>query len=247
MNALISYQFDDNPVRVVMIGEEPWFVANDVALSLGYRDTFNMVRLLDEDEKGTHIVSTLGGEQEMNIISESGLYHAAIKRRGKEAQRFRKWVTAEVLPTIRKTGRYVLHEPPPAPAVLEHMDVSQVNASVGLVREARRLFGPKTAREVWIRLGLPVSIVEAQANHVEDAAAEPLRRWLIGRTACTAQEAAEGIGFSDPGVGDRQRIAGLLRQFGWHNAKVRDGDRTLNRWFAPTAQGWHGIVGQEEA
>ena len=95
-------------VRIVIIDGEPWFVGKDVAKSLEYRNASDMTRNLDDDEKGTQIVRTLGGNQTMTIISESGLYHAAIKSRKQEAQKFRKWVTSEVLPSIRKTGGYTV-------------------------------------------------------------------------------------------------------------------------------------------
>jgi len=92
---------------MVMPDGQVAFVASDLAKGLGYRDASNMTRMLDEDEKDTQIVSTLGGEQQMTIISESGFYHAALKSRVPQAQAFRKWVTAEVLPQIRKTGGYI--------------------------------------------------------------------------------------------------------------------------------------------
>ncbi|MBU2766668.1 hypothetical protein HAP94_10775 [Acidithiobacillus ferrivorans] len=110
-----AYRFGDHEVRtVVKSNGEVWFVATDVAEVLGYRDAKNMVRWLDDDEKGTHILSTLssdpkkrgGGRQELSIISESGLYHAILKSRRHEAKPFRRWVTEEVLPTIRRTGSY---------------------------------------------------------------------------------------------------------------------------------------------
>ena len=66
-----------------------------------------MVRLLDEDEKDTQIVSTLGGKQEMVVITESGFYHAALKARIRKAKAFRKWVTGVILPQIRKTGGFI--------------------------------------------------------------------------------------------------------------------------------------------
>lgn len=104
--ALLSYQFDENAVRIVMIADEPWFVANDVAKVLGYRMASDMTRNLDDDERGTHIVRTPSADQEMNIISESGLYAAILKSRKAEARRFRKWVTGDVLPSLRrKIGR----------------------------------------------------------------------------------------------------------------------------------------------
>lgn len=107
-SAISVFQFKSNEVRAINRDGVIWFVASDVAAVLSYRDAANMARILDDDEKGTHIVSTLGGEQEQLIINESGLYHAVLKSRKPEAKPFRKWVTAEVLPAIRKTGSYTL-------------------------------------------------------------------------------------------------------------------------------------------
>ncbi|HDR6218481.1 phage antirepressor [Bacillus cereus] len=94
-------------VRTVTQGKDVWFVAKDVASVLEYRDTHNMVRFLDEYEKDTHQVSTLGGTQTMKIINESGLYSAILKSKKPQAKQFKKWVTSEVLPSIRKHGAYM--------------------------------------------------------------------------------------------------------------------------------------------
>lgn len=111
-----TFQFADFTVRVVTIGGEPWFVAVDVALILGYRNSPDATRLLDEDEKGTQIVRTPGGAQELAIINESGLYSLILRSRKDEARPFRKWVTAEVLPAIRRTGTYTLTQPAALPS-----------------------------------------------------------------------------------------------------------------------------------
>lgn len=92
--------FMDNDGRV-------FFVASDVAKGLGYSSASAMVRTLDDDEKGMQIVHTLGGEQKMTVISESGFYHAALKSRVKIAKEFRHWVTSEVLAQIARTGGYI--------------------------------------------------------------------------------------------------------------------------------------------
>jgi hypothetical protein len=104
---LIPFDFEGRPVRVVTDTQgEPWFVAADVAQSLEYRMASDMTRSLDDDEKGTQIVRTPSGDQGMLVINESGLYSAILKSRKPEAKRFKRWVTSEVLPAIRKTGAY---------------------------------------------------------------------------------------------------------------------------------------------
>lgn len=103
---VIPFNFGKQQVRTVVIEDQPWFVANDVSAALQYSEASAMTRNLDEDEKGLSILQTLGGEQEMLVINESGLYSAILRSRKAEAKRFKKWVTAEVLPAIRKQGRY---------------------------------------------------------------------------------------------------------------------------------------------
>lgn len=105
-NSVQSFNFNQNQIQVINKDGEAWFIASEVAAMLGYRDSYNMTRILDNDEKGTHNVSTLGGNQDVSVINESGFYHAAFKSRKPEVKPFRKWVTSEVLPTIRKTGGY---------------------------------------------------------------------------------------------------------------------------------------------
>ena len=104
---VIPFDFRGYSVRTVMVRGEPWFVAADISSLLEYRDSFNMCRNLDADEKGTHSVSTLGGAQQMLAINESGLYAAILRSKKKEARTFRKWVTAEVLPSLRKHGQFI--------------------------------------------------------------------------------------------------------------------------------------------
>lgn len=93
-------------VRTVIKDEEPFFLAKDVAQILGYKKTNDMTKRLDEDEKGATICRTLGGNQKFAIITESGLYHAIFMSRMEEAKTFRRWVTEEVLPAIRRTGSF---------------------------------------------------------------------------------------------------------------------------------------------
>ncbi|MEY2340928.1 Bro-N domain-containing protein [Acidithiobacillus sp. IBUN Pt1247-S3] len=103
----VVFQFHSLEVRTLERDGQIWFVASDVAQALGYREAERLTRWLDDDEKGTHIVGTLGGDQTVTILSESGLYHALLKSRRPEAKPFRRWVTQEVLPAIRQQGGYV--------------------------------------------------------------------------------------------------------------------------------------------
>ena len=100
--------FENHQVRVVVQNDAPWFVAKDICEVLDIQEPHRAVAALDDDEKGRHTVTTPGGTQDMSIISESGLYSLIFRSRKPEARRFRRWVTREVLPAIRMTGRYVL-------------------------------------------------------------------------------------------------------------------------------------------
>lgn len=101
-----TFHFGALPVRAKIINGDPWFVAADLADVLDFRDAHNAVRGLDEDERGTHNMSTPGGLQEFVIVNESGLYSLILRSRKPEAKEFKRWVTREVLPSIRRTGQY---------------------------------------------------------------------------------------------------------------------------------------------
>lgn len=95
---------------VVPIGDEPWFYAPSLARTLEYRDAFNMLRMVKDDEKGTHKVSTPGGIQEANFLNEPGFYRVVMGSQSEVAEPFKRWVFRDVLPSIRKTGQYKLHQ-----------------------------------------------------------------------------------------------------------------------------------------
>lgn len=86
---------------------EPWFVASDIAKALGYRMASDMTRRLDDDERGTRSVRTPSGEQQMTVITEAGMYSAILGSKVEGAKRFKRWVTHEVLPALRRDGAYV--------------------------------------------------------------------------------------------------------------------------------------------
>lgn len=110
MNGLQIFTYNGNEVRTVQKDGEPWWVLKDVCEILGLGSPHKVFERLDEDEKGRNLIPTLGGEQEMTVINESGLYNVILRSDKPEAKPFRKWVTSEVLPSIRRHGAYMTPE-----------------------------------------------------------------------------------------------------------------------------------------
>ncbi|MCI9425845.1 MAG: hypothetical protein HFF30_09830 [Flavonifractor sp.] len=110
MNGLQVFSYNSSEVRTVMRDGEPWFCLKDVCAVLGISKYRDVAARLDPDEREPVRVDTLGGTQEMVFINESGLYSVILRSDKPEAKPFRKWVTSDVLPTIRKTGRYGLDD-----------------------------------------------------------------------------------------------------------------------------------------
>ncbi|MBO7583058.1 MAG: Bro-N domain-containing protein [Treponema sp.] len=103
-----TWAFGDLLIRTLQIDNESYFVGKDVAKALEYRAADDMTRYLDDDEKLIRSISVAGQNREMILINEPGLYHAIFMSRKETAKEFRRWVTNEVLPAIRKTGTYTL-------------------------------------------------------------------------------------------------------------------------------------------
>ncbi len=103
----VEFKFDNHTVRTITRDDgEPWFVAADVCAVLDIKNTSMAVERLDEDEKGIILTETLGGKQDVLAVNEYGLYSLTSGSRKPAAKRFNRWVNHEVLPAIRKTGRY---------------------------------------------------------------------------------------------------------------------------------------------
>lgn len=109
LNIFSNKEFGD--IRIVMIDGEPWFVGKDVATALGYSNSRKaLADHVQEDDKGVTKCDTLGGKQDLTIINESGLYALIFGSKLESAKRFKHWVTSDVLPSIRKTGSYTMHQ-----------------------------------------------------------------------------------------------------------------------------------------
>lgn len=149
VSAVIPFSFDKQQVRTLLIEEQPWFVANDVSVALLYSEASAMTRQLDDDEKGLSIVQTPGGAQEMLVINESGLYSAILRSRKAEAKRFKKWVTSEVLPAIRKHGRYEDRQAKMPTLIDELIGMSELSVIKGLIRDKSKSL-PSSLRHSFV-------------------------------------------------------------------------------------------------
>lgn len=110
MHDLQIFKYNGKEVRTIQKDGEPWWVLKDVCEVLGLSSPHKVFERLDDDEKGRNQIPTLGGEQEMTVINESGLYNVILRSDKPEAKPFRKWVTSEVLPSIRKNGGYIANQ-----------------------------------------------------------------------------------------------------------------------------------------
>lgn len=109
-NNVTIYQFEQNDVRMVQKGGEPWFVLADLCKVLELSTPSKVSERLDRDEKGVSLIHTLGGAQKVTVVNESGMYAVILRSDKPQAKPFRKWVTSEVLPSIRKTGKFEAHK-----------------------------------------------------------------------------------------------------------------------------------------
>ena len=104
---ITPFTYEDRAVRTVLIDDDdPWFIAKDVCDILGIAETRSVLRGFPETEKGVHSMHTPGGKQEMLTVNEPGLYRLIFQSRKPEAEKFKTWVFANVLPEIRKAGSY---------------------------------------------------------------------------------------------------------------------------------------------
>ncbi|MEZ5688728.1 MAG: BRO family protein [Caenibius sp.] len=107
-NVIAHFTFDEQPIDVIQLHDMPWWVAPDLSKMLGYRSASDMVRMLDDDQKGTHSVRTLGGTQEVLIVNESGMWNCVFRSKRPEAKAVVRWLSSEVLPSLRRQGFYFM-------------------------------------------------------------------------------------------------------------------------------------------
>ncbi|MBF0325983.1 MAG: hypothetical protein HQL42_13055 [Alphaproteobacteria bacterium] len=216
MNAITPFDFEGQPVRVIRIDDDPWFVAKDVALVLDL-DTAAVGRTVESEDRGLHTVQTPSGSQQMVTVNESGLYCMIFKSRKPAAKKFKRWVTADVLPAIRRTGRYQA-APAPAPMSPADFDRPEIGTMIALVRECRATWGRTAAQRLWRGLPLPQPDRAAlslglspeqewwRARLVEGSPVPGLAGWPEIIRCDVVQDAWCGAA----GGGDRDRLAALF-------------------------------------
>lgn len=189
--ALQPFTFTGQQVRVITDEHgEPWFVAADVAAILDLGNVRSSLALLDEDEKGVHSVDTPGGAQQVTTVCESGLYSLVLRSRKDEAKAFKRWITRDVLPAIRRTGSYST-----APALPTEIDA-------GMLRQIAAAMEAKDQR---------IAELEPQA-----AIANTL---MSAEGDLSLREAAQTL-CRDHGIDTGQnRLLAHLRSIGWVDRK----------------------------
>ncbi|MCI5040020.1 MAG: Bro-N domain-containing protein [Donghicola eburneus] len=141
-------------VRQIVKDQEIWFVGADICRTLGISNPRSSLALLDEDERGVYTMDTLGGQQDMTIVSEAGVYRLVFRSRKPVAERFKRWLAHEVIPAIRQTGSYGAKSES-ADQFSEMQDESE-NVKLRMVTEGRQTFGTQAAAQLWFRLNLPI-------------------------------------------------------------------------------------------
>ena len=243
MNDIIPFDFEGAAVRVLDREGFPWFVLADVCRVLEIGNPSEASKRLDADEKMT--LSNIeghsgrrGGPQALTIINESGLYSLVLTSRKAAAKRFKKWVTAEVLPTIRKTGAYSMSAAAEdGVAAAWGQPVASLNAQIRMIAEARAVYGPGAARRLWRASGLPQ--VE-DADEDDERLADPqgclahlmrqavFKHETVGSLIDAALDGATPAILTEMGI--RVRPAGYLNR-----VAVADKSEALSAIFQETA------------
>jgi prophage antirepressor-like protein len=234
MNDLLCFDFNEQAVRVILIDAAPWWVAADICAILGLGNVTMAIRKLDNDQITLNQIEGASNGKPVNLVSESGLWTLVLRSDKPQAVAIRRWLTGEVLPALRRTGRYAmpgadqLDDEAPAAG----MDLSRVTVALNLVREARKLFGVRSAQRIWLDAGLPAPCPSEAPALFADALAGEVRAFLATVAECTLDQlmAALGLPLADNGL--RLRCGRILRALGWFPWKVRRDGRPVNL-FAP--------------
>ncbi len=204
----LALTFEDTTITAFNTdSDSPTFLASPVAKKLGHRDAEHMLRNLDNDEKGTHIVGTLGGPQEMAVITLPGLMHALSNRRPgaiKDPEtramvtRFQRWVNHEVLPTILRTGRYVPDAQPDIDPQLVQRLLEDNRRLLDAVVASNRLLAQVAAAQTATPTKAKVSANVALETTVDPDTCTLAERWYLAQIKHHGYAVAKECPFPDP-------------------------------------------------
>ena len=194
-------------IRTMEINGEPWFVGKDIATALGYTKSRNAIaaHVDDDDKKDAPIQGSLGGTQKMTVINESGMYSLILGSKLEGAKRFKRWVTSEVLPSIRKTGAYATGSAA-AEYKARELRVKEMNAQARLINaETRRLLILQKEKELS-----QVAVDTLAVKAVERVTGKDLGDYLpqVEKTY-SASEVGNALGISAAKVGKIANAYGL--------------------------------------
>ena len=158
---IVPWLFEnEHLVRTVEIKGDPWWVTSGVCASIEIKNSRDAAARLDDDERGVAEIDTPGGRQTLSIVSEPGLYKLVGRSNKPAAKRFDRWGRHDVLPAIRKTGRYEASVPPNAEPIVhrgfDEWTPAELNARVGAVAEYRQSIGPQAGQWAMQRFGFPM-------------------------------------------------------------------------------------------
>lgn len=217
-NNVTIYQFEQNEVRMVQKGGEPWFVLADLCKVLELSTPSKVSERLDRDEKGVSLIHTLGGAQKVTVVNESGMYAVILRSDKPQAKPFRKWVTSEVLPSIRKTGKYEMKQSDDLKA--KRVETAQANANV---RKANLLLKIAAATDTNYK-----QVLHAYAaNILTGQPILPLPE--VKERTYSAGEIAELLGVSANKIGRLSNENGMKTEYygKWFYDKSRHSDKQV--------------------
>lgn len=166
MQNLITFDFDGQAVRTIEKDGIQWWVAQDICRCLDIKNSRDALSRLNSDEKDdVGLTDTIGRKQNTTCVNEPGLYRLILTSRKKVAEKFKRWITHDILPSIRETGEYRVENYQPENVELN----ADTPTYLALIREARLLFGKSKARYLWNKLPLP---------QIEEAL-------LLGQSSCS--------------------------------------------------------------
>jgi len=195
---LVLLAYEAQSVRIVMIDGEPWFVLADLCRVLGIANAGNVASRLADEDKGIHQADTPGGRQNLTIVSEPGMYEVVIRSDKPEAVAFRRWITGEVLPSIRRTGQYGQPEldlSDPIAAIEAANARSQQAIEIAKSERAARIEAQAHARALEAPAAAWSHMADSTGDYGVDDAAKVLTRdpnIKIGRDRLFSFMAAEG-------------------------------------------------------